>query len=418
MRGVNNNDFQNRSGANAQRRAHQARSPRPERSKSVRPAQQNRALSSDTLIRVRGGVDRTFLFLVISLVCFGSVMIFSASFVYAASKYGDSLFFIRSQIMWVLVGIAAMVFVMQFDYRLVKKYIALPAFCASYLLLAAVPIIGTSVRGARRWIKIGPMTIQPSEIMKFALILILALYISKFKNRMKSFKYGIFFPFCILGLVCVTTALERHMSGTIILFAIGACLIMIGGANGKWLGGFSLLAGAGAGYILIFTNYTKARIDSWLNPENYSDSGAWQLLNSLYAIGSGGFLGVGLGNSREKYLYLPDPQNDFIFAIVCEELGFVGALTVITLFALLVWRGFVIAMNAPDTFSSLVAFGITAQVAIQTILNIAVVTGSMPTTGISLPFFSYGGSSLLMLMLEMGAMLAISRYSYQARTQG
>ncbi len=380
------------------------------------PAPHSQSSATDTLIRVRGGVDRPFLFLVICLVCFGSVMIFSASFVYARSKYDDSLYFIRSQILWVLLGVAAMLVVMQFDYRLIKKYIALPAFCASYLLLAAVPIIGTSVRGAKRWITIGPMTIQPSEVMKFALILILALYISKFKDRMKTFKYGIFFPFCILGLVCVTTAIEKHMSGTIILFAIGVCVIFIGGANIRWLMGLFGVGAAGAGYIILFTNYTKARVDSWLHPELYTDSGAWQVLNSLYAIGSGGFLGVGLGNSREKYLYLPDPQNDFIYAIVCEELGFIGAITVIVLFALLVWRGFVIAMNAPDTFSSVVAFGIMAQVAIQTILNIAVVTASIPATGISLPFFSYGGSSLFMLMIEMGAMLAISRYSYQTRT--
>lgn len=366
-----------------------------------------------TVYRVRGGVDKPFLILVVLLICFGSVMVSSSGYVYAkAYMGGDSFYFIKKQLVWAVIGILAMVGMSVVDYSFLKK-MALPIFGVSYLLLwcVFVPGIGSSAKGATRWVKLGPIQFQPSEIMKFALILLLALYISKFIEKTKTFKYGIFIPACIIGLVCVTTALEKHMSGTIILFLLGACMIFMSGASIKWIGGIAGTFGAAALGIILFTDYTKARVDAWLHPENHLLDKGFQPYESLLAIGSGGIFGVGLGNSYQKHLWLPEPQNDFIFAIVCEELGLVGALALISLFILLIWRGFTIAKKAPDTFSALLAAGLTAKVGLQALLNIAVVTTTIPTTGIALPFFSYGGTALVMQLAEMGIILSISRFS-------
>lgn len=369
----------------------------------------------NVIIRLRGGVDRPFLILVVLLVCLGSIMVFSASYASANYKFGDSLYFIRSQLLWALIGSIGMFVVSQLDYRLFQK-ITVPAFLATFVLLCLVPFIGRVVNGAKRWIIIGPVSVQPTEIMKLALVMLLALYISANKEKMHTFRYGILFPYCIIGSVCFVTAIERHMSGTIILLLIGTLVVFIGGAPVKWLGGFTLGGVSVIGFLILVSDYAKERVQFWLHPENDPSDSGYQLIQSLLAIGSGGLLGVGLGNSRQKFLYLPESQNDFIFAIVCEEFGLIGAAAVILLFAMLVWRGVIIAMKAPDTYTSLLVLGIIGKVALQCIMNIAVVTGSMPVTGVSLPFFSYGGSSLVMLMAEMGMILAISRYSYQEKT--
>ena len=368
-----------------------------------------------TVYRVRGGVDKPFLILVILLLCFGSVMVSSAGYVYAknSATFGhDSFYFVKKQIVWGIIGIVAMLGMSVVDYGFLKK-MALPIFGVSYLLLwcVFVPGIGVSAKGATRWVRLGPIQFQPSEIMKFALVLLLALYIAKFADRTKSFKYGIFFPACAVVLVCATTALEKHMSGTIVLFLLGACMIFMAGADIRWLGGIAGTFGAAALGIILFTDYTKARVDAWLHPENHLLDKGFQPYESLLAIGSGGIFGVGLGNSYQKHLWLPEPQNDFIFAIVCEELGLFGALALIALFILLMWRGFHIAKRAPDTFSALLVAGLTVKVGLQALLNIAVVTTTIPTTGIALPFFSYGGTALVMQLAEMGIILSISRFS-------
>ena len=366
----------------------------------------------ETIIRLRGSVDRPFLILVILLVLIGSAMVFSASYAYAEYHFGDSLYFIRSQMQWVAIGFALMFVAMNFDYRWFQK-LTMPAFFGTLVLLCLVPVIGKTVNGAKRWIVLGPIQIQPSEMMKLALVMVLALYIAANRGQMGKFRYGILFPYTIIGSVCFVTALEKHLSATIILLAIGTLVIFIGGASVKWLG---IFMGSGAGMVglaIMLFDYARRRVEYWLHPEEDLDGAGYQLLQSLYAIGSGGTLGTGLGNSRQKYLYLPESQNDFIFAIICEEFGFVGAVTIIVLFGLLLWRGIVIAMKAPDTYSSILTMGIISQIALQCIMNIAVVTGSMPVTGVSLPFFSYGGSSLIMLLVEMGMILSVSRYSYQ-----
>ncbi len=365
-----------------------------------------------TVYRVRGGVDRPFLVLVILLLCYGSIMVSSAGYVYADARMGDSFYFIKKQLLWATLGVFAMIGMSLVDYGFLKK-IALPIFGASYLLLwlVFVPGIGVVSKGARRWVNLRVVQFQPSEVMKFALVLLLALYIAKFGDRIKTFRYGILIPAGIVVLVCGTVALEKHMSGTIILFLLGACMIFMSGASSKWLGGIAGSFGAAALGLILFTDYTKKRVDVWLHPENDLSGGGYQPYESLLAIGSGGFFGVGLGNSYQKHLYLPEPQNDFIFAIVCEELGFVGAITLIALFVFFIWRGFHIAKNAPDAFSSLLAAGLTLKVGVQAFLNIAVVTTTIPTTGIALPFFSYGGTALVMQLAEMGIILSISRFS-------
>ena len=366
----------------------------------------------NTVYRVRGGVDRVFLIIVVLLVCYGSIMVSSASYVFANANMGDSFYFIKNQLLWATIGIIGMVVMSFVDYGFLKK--ATPViFAISYflLLLVFVPGIGVSKNGATRWVNLKIVQFQPSDVMKFALVLMMALYISKFQQYSKTFKYGILCPACIVVLVCGTVALEKHMSATIILFTIGASMIFIAGADMRWVGGVGGAFAAAAAYLILFTKYTKARVDAWLHPENDLSGSGWQPYQSLLAIGSGGIFGVGLGNSYQKHLWLPEPQNDFIFAIVCEELGMIGAFALIALFMLLMWRGFYISLKAPDTFSAMIVMGLTLKVSIQAILNIAVVTSTIPTTGIALPFFSYGGTALVMQLAEMGIILSISRFS-------
>ena len=354
--------------------------------------------------------DITFLILVIILLCYGSVVIFSAGHVYAQNVLGDSMYFVKNQLEWAFIGIAAMVVLIFVDYKIIRRF-SVFIYAASVLLLGLVPLIGKTVNGAKRWIIIGPIRIQPTEIAKFAIVVMLAAYISIYREKMSSFRYGIFYPGCLIGFVCAMTALEKHLSGTIILFLIGLSVIILAGARLKYIGILGGVFAAGAGGILLVSDYAKARIDAWIHPENYIKSTGWQPMQSLMAIGSGGIFGVGLGNSYQKHLWLPEPQNDFIFAILCEELGLVGALALITLFILLIWRGFSIGMRAPDAFSSVLVMGLTAKLGIQVLLNIAVVTASIPTTGVALPFFSYGGSALVMQLAEMGIILSVSRFS-------
>ncbi len=387
------------------------------------------------VISVKSGVDKILLVVVMILICFGSVMVFSASYADAQTRFGDSYYFIKRQIIFVAIGFVFM-FIATIPKPSFYKFWTPAAYAATIGLLLVVLILGFAAGGAQRWIELFGISFQPSELAKLTLVMMLAWYYTTFQEGMRykkwsmisknpakrggekkawwkaNFLYGIFFPGCIIALIVGLVLLERHLSGIIILGCIGLTVMYVSGANGALLGGIIGIAGGAVGAFAFLTDYTKRRIDIWLDPAKYPLDGGWQTLQGMNAIGSGGFWGLGLGGSRQKYSYVSQPQNDFIFTIVCEELGFLGALAVILLFALLVWRGFTIAKKAPDAYSGLVAFGITAKVAIQVILNIAVVTNSIPNTGISLPFFSYGGSSLILLFIEMGILLAISKYSY------
>ncbi len=369
---------------------------------------------TDTVYRVRSGIDSTFLIIVLILLCFGTVMVFSSSYAFAESRFNNSTFFVKRQTIYAIMGVVALIFFSYIDYGILKRF-AMPIFGVSYILLFCVflPVIGKSEKGATRWVDLKIITFQPSDVMKFSLVLILALYFSYFIDKTKKFKYGILIPGCIIVAVCGATIIQKHISGTVILFLIGAVMILVSGASAKWLAGICATGASLVCVIVFFTDYASARVNAWLHPETVLQSGGWQPYQSLLAIGSGGIFGVGLGNSYQKHLYLPEPQNDFIFAIVCEELGLIGGLAVIALFIALVWRGLAIAKRAPDTFSSLLVTGIVAKTGIQALLNIAVVTSTIPTTGIALPFFSYGGTALIMQLAEMGIVLSVSRYSSQ-----
>lgn len=368
----------------------------------------------------RSAIDRPMMIIIFLLTAFGTVMVFSSSFASAYTQKGDSMYYIKKQILFLSLGLVCLLVSANFiNYRLLRHFTP-HIFIVSVALLIIVLVLGVSRGVARRWIYLGPISIQPSEIMKLALVLLLAHYfaiyqdrVTNYRNFWESSKWGIFVPYGITVGVLLLVALEKHFSGVIIIALIATVVIVAAGARPFW---FFVVGGGGSVLLLaviLLTDYAKERIDLWLHPENYEITGKiWQTVQGLNAIGSGGLLGVGLGNSYQKYNYVSEPQNDFIFSIICEELGFVGALAVIALFVLFIWRGLVIALKAPDTYSSLVAIGIVAHVGIQAVLNIAVVTATIPNTGITLPFFSYGGTSTLLLMTEMGILLSISRYSY------
>ncbi len=365
----------------------------------------------------KGPIDLTFLILVLVLVIFGLIMLFSASYAYAYYHEGDSLFYIKRQLLWATLGIIAMIFFCNFDYHFFHR-LAFPIYAVAILLLVVV-LFMPEFNGARRWINLGFGTFQPSEIAKFAVIVTFAQLIAINGNKMSTFKYGTL-PFVILLAVIVgLMLLEPHLSGSILILSIGCIMMIAGGTNLKW---FALAGGLVAVTVLValfvpgVVDYAMSRVEYWIDPFSDPQGKGFQTIQSLLAIGSGGLMGLGLGNSRQKYLYIPEPQNDFVFSIVCEELGFIGAAIVVILFALLVWRGYVIAMRAPDKFGSMLALGCTTQVGIQAILNIAVVTNTIPNTGISLPFFSYGGTALCMLLAEMGIVLSVSRYSALEKT--
>ena len=359
-----------------------------------------------------GSIDIVFLILVLCLLGFGLVMVASSSYVSALYKYGDSYHFIKRQVLFAVAGIIVMLAVTRFDYHVFRRFVPALLIISIVLLVAVlIPHVGIKVNGARRWLGFGILRFQPSEIGKLALIMTYSSYMATFSKQMKQFKWGIMYPGALLLLICGLVAVETHISGAILIFLVGVVMIFVGGVNLKQ---FLLIGGGGAAALAGFaflTPYARVRIDTWLHPFDDPSNKGFQTVQSLYAIGSGGLLGLGLGQSRQKYLYIPEPHNDYIFSIVCEELGFVGAMMVIVLFLLLVWRGFVIAYHANDKFGSLLVVGITTRVALQAILSICVVTNTIPPTGISLPFFSYGGTALLMLLAEMGLVLAVSRYS-------
>lgn len=365
-----------------------------------------------------GGIDIPFFAITIALLTIGLVMLFSASYPYALNKYGDSYYFFKRQLLFAIVGIVVMIISSKLNYKLLK-IIEKPLFYVTILLLIVVLFYHTDVDDFKRWIPLGPLTLQPSDIAKFTIVLTLASYVSKNYKNMKSPITGIAIPLAIILLFCGLIFFEHHLSCTILVFLIGASIMFAGGSNWKLFAfGAAVIVAVAAVVILypnVLMNYAGDRIVAWLD-KSYEPLGArWQTNNSLYAIGSGGFFGVGLGNSKQKYLYVSEPQNDFIFSIVCEELGFIGAALIVFLFALLFIRGIKIAMKTEDKFASFLVIGIVAQVAIQTIFNIMVVTDTIPNTGIALPFFSYGGTALLMLMFEMGVVLSISRKSNQKK---
>ena len=373
----------------------------------------------EEIVLARGGIDKWFLLLVVLLLSFGAVMSFSASSVYAENRYGDSAYFFKRYILFALLSIIVSTPFVIFMTPRYWKAAGVAMYGAAVVLLLLVLVIGSTGGGAQRWIAIGPITIQPSEIAKMALVMVLALYMSKYDKQVTSthqfggsFKHGVLIPGCLIGLILVLVALERHISGIMIIGMIGISVMYMGGTRRKWIAlivGVVVLAACG---LVLVSDYAQVRVSTWLNIDSADPRGAaWQTLQGLYAIGSGGLFGKGLGNSLQKYGYVSEPQNDFIFTIICEELGFLGALLVVGLFGALIWRGFKIASHAPNKFCALVVYGLIFKTAIQAALNIAVVTNSVPNTGVALPFFSSGGTALILQIFEMAIILSMSRYS-------
>lgn len=366
------------------------------------------------IFSLKSGMDLPFLFLVLTILVIGLVMMFSASYPNAYYLHGgNSFYFIKNQVIFAILGVIGMFAVSTVDYHYFHKW-AIPVLGISFLLLLVV-LVMPAKNGVHRWIQFGSFGFQASEITKFAIVLSFAHFININFHRMNTFKYGILPYLIILVPTLILLALEPHISCCAIVVLLAAGMLFVGGIQLKWFG--MVLGGIASAllYLVLFTDkltYANDRISGWLDPFSPAAGvDTWQTRQGLYAIGSGGLFGLGLGNSRQKYLYIPEPQNDFIFAVVCEELGFIGAVVILLLFALLVWRGMVISIRAKDKFGSLLGIGLTAQVGLQVLLNIAVVTNTIPNTGISLPFFSYGGTSLMMLLAQMGIVLAISRSS-------
>jgi len=358
-----------------------------------------------------GRLDVTFLSFVLVILTIGLVMLFSSSYAYSYEYYGTSYRFIVRQAAFAVAGVAAMFVFSKIDYHVWRQF-SWAIYIFTVILLVFVKVMPPMLSGTdvKRWIVIGPVNFQPSEIAKFAVVILLSSLISANQKQMKTFKF-IFILALILGLPCFLVVIEPHISATLLIGIIGVVLMIVGGLPKRYIvfGATGIGAGGFLAYATGVIGYANDKIKYWLDPWSDPKGGGFQIIQSLLAIGSGGVLGRGIGQSRQKHLWVPEPHNDFIFAIVCEELGLVGATVIIVLFALLVWRGFNIAMRAADKFGSLLAVGLTFQVGLQATLNILVVTNTIPNTGISLPFFSYGGTSLMILLAEMGIVLSVSR---------
>ena len=369
-------------------------------------------------IMSKGPIDLPFALLVLLLTTIGVLMVFSASFArsyYEAENLTSMVelsVFLR-QAFFAVAGVVAMFVVSKIDYHWWRRW-AVPLLGLAIVLLVLVIIphnpLAVTSGGATRWLNVGITTFQPSEVAKFAVILYFAATISVKKDRMKTFQDGIFPYFLILGVISVLMLMEPHLSGTVLILGIGASMMFVGGISQKMVG---LGVGIGVLGIAVLASgvlpYGQSRIMQWKDPWAYAADEGYQTVQSLLAIGSGGLAGLGFGKGRQKLMYLPEEHNDMIFAIVCEELGFIGAALILALFCFLVLRGYWIAVHARDRFGGLLAVGIITMIAMQTFLNVAVVTNFVPNTGISLPFFSYGGTALLIQLFEMGVLLSVSR---------
>lgn len=369
---------------------------------------------SDTAVKERkAGFDTPFFLLVLLLLTMGVVMVLSASFPRAYYDPGNitggnaAYYFVR-QLLFALLGTGVMLLASKLPMGFYRRY-SFPFLAFALALLMLVPFVGVKVNGSRRWLGVGGLTLQPSELAKLAVILSFSVLICKMRGRMKTFRYGIL-PFASILLAIVgLLVLEPHFSASIIIIAVGGVMLFLGGVRLGWFIGAAAAAGGALAVLLAFFPYASSRITTWRDPFSSSSDEGYQIVQSLYSIGSGGLSGLGLGGSRQKFLYLPEEHNDFIFAVACEELGFIGAALILVLFALLILRGYWIALHCRERYDFLVCAGISTLLAIQVFLNVAVVTNLVPCTGISLPFFSYGGTALLIQLGEMGIILSASR---------
>ena len=356
----------------------------------------------------RGPIDLPFAVLALLLLTIGVIMVLSASF---ASAYytmdGNATYYFVRQTLFALCGVGVMFLCSRFPMDFYRR-MSRPVMWVSLALLLAVIPLGSIGNGSRRWIDLGFTTFQPSELAKIGMILSFAARLSRGQDDLSTFR-GLMPYLAVAGTVAILLVLEPHISATMIILALTIVMLFLGGAHIKWFIAGGVTVGGLLGLAYLLFGYVRDRIGAWLDPFSDPSDTGYQVVQSLYAIGSGGLLGQGIGNSRQKYLYLPEEHNDYIFSVVCEELGFIGAMLILILFALLIIRGYWLAMHARDRYSCLLGAGITSLIAIQVILNVCVVTNLLPSTGISLPLFSYGGTALLLQMAEIGIILSLSR---------
>ncbi len=361
--------------------------------------------------KIKSG-DFVLTFLVLGLVVFGIVMVFSASYYNAISDYGDPYYYLKRNLVWAGIGLSLMIFTTFTSYRLYYRLAPFIMGTSIVLLLLLFTPLGITTNHATRWIGVGEMTIMPGEVAKIASIIFVAWFLSQDTTRIKSFSKGVFPLLVLTGVLFGLIYLQPNLSTAITVTGIIIGMMFIAGMHLKYFVGIIGLGVAGVAAMIFATEgFHLTRVVSFLDPFKDPLGAGYQVIQSLLALGSGGLFGLGLGKSIQKTLYLPEPQNDFIFAIIGEELGFIGCIALIICYLVLIWRGMHIAMNAPDMFGTLLAGGITIMLAIQVILNIAVVTSSMPPTGITLPFISYGGNALMLFMGSMGILLNVSKHS-------
>ena len=345
-------------------------------------------------------VDFILFITVLLLLALGIIMVLSASSPSSFSETGSSYTYVKKQAVSAAIGLVAMFIISKIDYRIYKHFYKI-AYAGSIILLVMVPLVGSNAGGAKRWIDLGFTSFQPSELAKIGFIVFYAEYLAKNKEQLKHIWHGFLYPFLLLApAALILIKFQDHFSATLIMVIVTAIMMIVAGSKISHFLTIGLAGGAGVvAYVLTQgKEFRMSRINAWLDPWADPTGDAWQSIQSLYAIGSGGLFGAGLGQSKQKYLYIPEPHNDFIFSILAEELGFIGCAVVILLFAIFIWRGVIIAIKAPDMFGGLLAVGITALVGLQAIINIAVVTASIPVTGMPLPFFSYGGTALIILL--------------------
>ena len=363
-------------------------------------------------------VDPVFLLLVLALLGLGLAMLWSASFPQSEfdSNYTESTRYLRKQVICAVLGLGAMIAFSRIDASLWRRF-AWQIYAAAIVLLLAVLVVGSRVNGAKRWVSIAGIQFQPSEIAKFAVILVFARLSREYGPRVEQLRYGVLgFSAALLGIL-VPLALEKHLSAILLIGMVAVVMMFLSGTRMKYLLLGAALAGMFVLVYITFMGYAGDRVSAWLDPQSDPSDTGYQILQSLYAIGSGGVFGLGFGRGRQKYLYLPFQYNDYIFAIVCEELGLLGAAGIMALFAALILRGYHLALKAADRFSTMLCAGLTTLLAVQTVLNLCVVTNMLPSTGIALPFFSYGGTALAVTLGEMGIILAVSRQREEPKLQ-
>lgn len=365
---------------------------------------------------LKNPLDFTLLITVFILLGLGIITVLSASSPTALSETGNSYKYVEKQIISAIIGIILMFSLSKVDYKIWQKNYKV-IFTACIVLLFAVGIMGASSGGATRWLDLGFISFQPSEVAKVGVIIFYAAWLTKNKDKLKSIKEGFFIPLMMmLPMVGIVLIMQNHFSATLVLCMLTAILMILAGCRLRYfiMIGVPIAILGIVAIVVAGQGFRMQRLITFFDPWQDAAGDGWQIIQSLYAIGSGGIFGVGLGNSKQKYLYIPEPHNDFIFAVLAEELGFLGCAVVIILFAILIWRGMTISMKAPDMFGSLLAAGITSMIAIQVLINIAVVTSSMPVTGMALPFFSYGGTALMIILASVGILLSVSRAGNKA----